>query len=137
MKYGFRETVVLLATLFSTAAMAETWHADPISGCGVHDESDPKTRIVASWSGGCDEKGHASGEGVLSWIEDGQLLGRYVGEMQDGRVDGKGVLYLVVESGGHDRFEGQFRNDEIDGYVLARTAAGITWSTAAVAGAGR
>jgi len=74
MKYGFRETVVLLATLFSTAAMAETWHADPISGCGVHDESDPKTRIVASWSGGCDEKGHASGEGVLSWIEDGQLL---------------------------------------------------------------
>jgi hypothetical protein len=127
MTYRLRASGLLLAAAFSTGAMAETWHADPISGCAVYDKDDPKTEVVVSWSGGCDAEGHASGDGVLSWIDDGKFLGSYVGEMQWGRFNGHGALYIVAESGGHDRFEGQFKDDEMDGYVDAKTATGIAF----------
>ncbi|MGB5454033.1 MAG: hypothetical protein WBM59_14575 [Sedimenticolaceae bacterium] len=103
MKNGYRRSGLLLAILLSGGALANTWHADPISGCAVFDAEDPQTEVLISWSGDCDQNGHASGDGVLSWIDDGRLISRYVGAMQGGKANGDGVLDIVVESGGHDR----------------------------------
>ena len=74
-------------------ASAEEWIADPISGCALWaDDADPE-REVATWSGAC-EKDKASGEGVLVWFKDGQLLGRYEGGMKGGKLSGRAVLFL-------------------------------------------
>ena len=125
MKNRYRRPGLLLAILLSSEVLAETWHADPISGCAVFDADAPSTEVLISWSGNCDQNGHASGDGVLSWIDDGKLIGRYVGTMQGGMANSQGVLEIVAKAGGHDRFEGQFKDNEIDGYIVAKTAAGI------------
>ena len=127
MKSNIRRLGLLLAVLISAPGFAETWHADPISGCTVFDEEDAATGVLISWSGGCDETSRANGSGVLSWFEDGELAGRYEGEMSGGRANGHGVIYAISLQGGYDRIEGVFKDDEIDGYATAKTADGSTF----------
>ena len=127
MRNLFWKAGLSLLVFASSISLAETWHADPISGCTVFDQDDPETTVLVSWSGDCDENNHASGDGVLSWIDDGKLLGRYDGAMLGGKANGQGILYIVSASGGHDRFEGRFKGNEIDGYLVAKTAEGITF----------
>jgi hypothetical protein len=62
MEHGLGKTTLLLAILLGSGAKAETWHADPISGCTVHDDDNPQTKVVISWSGECDANGRASGQ---------------------------------------------------------------------------
>ena len=108
MKNSCRRLGLLLGLFISTLAMAETWHADPISGCAVYDKDDAAKGVLISWSGGCDENKRATGQGVLSWIENGKLVGRYEGSMRDGRANGQGTVYVVAKQGGYDRLEGVF-----------------------------
>ena len=126
-KNHYRNAGLCLALFASSLSLAETWHADPITGCTVFDQEDVETVVQVSWSGDCDENNLASGNGVLSWIDDGKLLGRYDGAMAEGKANGQGVLLIVNAAGGHDRFEGQFKDNEIDGYVVAKTADGISF----------
>ncbi len=62
MKHELGRTTLLLTLLLGSGAKAETWHADPISGCTVHDDDNPQTKVVISWSGECDANGRASGQ---------------------------------------------------------------------------
>ena len=101
MKFLRRKSCLLI--MFSAAiASAETWHADPISGCTVFDDAESPENVLVSWSGDCDSKNRASGSGVLIWVEDGKLAGRYEGTMEGGKADGRGVIYVVADEGGFD-----------------------------------
>ena len=94
----FDSRICLLVFCFAgSASLAETWHVDPVSGCTVFDDEDAVTNVVISWSGDCDKQSRASGDGVLSWFEDGKLAARYVGTMKAGQADGNGVIYVLEE----------------------------------------
>ncbi|MDH5339837.1 MAG: hypothetical protein OEW22_08670, partial [Rubrivivax sp.] len=127
MKIHHRRLGVLLSLCFSTLALAETWHADPISGCTVFDSDDAATGVLISWSGDCDQDKHATGPGVLSWIEGGKLVGRFEGSMRGGKANGDGTIYVAAPQGGYDRFEGSFKDNEVAGRLSARTANGLTF----------
>ena len=72
------------------------WLKDPITGCGVWN-SDPRGNETISWSGECQD-GKASGYGVLVWLEDGKIVGRFTGTLADGKAEGRGKLeYEVVD----------------------------------------
>lgn len=105
------------------ASAEELWLADSISGCQVWGGDDPAAaNDVVSWSGDC-RGGKARGQGVLSWFADGALLGRYEGEMLDGRLDGEGRLYYKFEDG-FARVRGRFENGMPNGRVSIRFANG-------------
>lgn len=75
------------------------WLSDPVSGCRIWAGDDPAAvDDIVSWSGNCHD-GTAAGQGVLSWFADGALLGRYEGEMLDGRLEGRGRLAYRLEDG--------------------------------------
>jgi hypothetical protein len=114
-------TLVLLLLGISTAH-GESWHEDPISGCLVWDDEDLIDRdVLVSWSTGCDSDEFASGDGVLTWIEDGELRTRYVGPMVGGKANGWGIAYVRTDDGRYTRYEGEFRDSEIDGHVRIDT----------------
>lgn len=135
----FLHTALLLTALAGSAAIAETWHTDPITGCAVFDDEEPTNTVLVSWSGDCDESNRASGNGVLSWIADGVLVGRYDGAMSNGKANGAGIIFAVAD-GGFDRYDGEFEDNEIDGPMRARLADGSTFeglmNTATNAGSG-
>ncbi len=81
-----------LVTLTAVTANADDWLEDPITGCTIWADEADSLRETATWSGPCVD-GKASGEGVLVWIKDGQVLGRYVGSIRAGRLHGRGVLH--------------------------------------------
>lgn len=116
----FDSRMFLLALcLTGSASLAESWHADPVSGCTVFDDDDAVTNVVISWSGDCDSNSRASGDGVLSWFEDGKLAARFVGRMKAGQADGIGVIFVLGEEGSYDRFEGVFKDNNLAGNVKA------------------
>ncbi len=57
----------------------------------------------ATWSGGKDERGYASGGGALTWWKNGEWVSRYSGQMVRGR------------------FEGRVINEDADGTIFAGT----------------
>ena len=116
-------TTTLLAAFGGVMpAHGDSWHEDPISGCRVWDDEGLSDReVLVSWSTGCDSEDRASGDGVLTWIENGQLRTRYIGAMAGGKADGWGIAY-VLEHGSYTRYEGQFRGSEIKGHVRIDTA---------------
>ena len=65
-----------------------------------------------SWSGGADDKNYATGKGTIKWVEDGQLIMTYDGDVVKGKANGKGVM--TWPDG--DRYEGDFVNGERKGY---------------------
>lgn len=91
------------------------WLKDPITGCGVWN-SKPKGNETISWSGECHD-GKASGSGVLLWLEDGKIVGRFKGTMANGKAEGRGKLDFEVEDG-FAHYDGDFRNSEMHGRGL-------------------
>ena len=88
------------------------WLKDPISGCAVWN-SDSKGNETISWSGECQD-GKASGYGVLVWLEDGRIVGRFKGTMAEGKAEGRGKLDFEVEDG-FAHYDGDFKNSEMHG----------------------
>lgn len=88
------------------------WVKDPISGCEVWN-SENEENVSISWSGGCQD-GKASGSGVLVWLENGKIVGRFKGTMSNGKAQGYGKLDFEVDDG-FAHYEGEFRNSEIHG----------------------
>jgi hypothetical protein len=121
------------------------WLKDPISGCAIWN-SESKGNEAISWSGSCSEDGKASGNGVLVWLEDGKIVGRFTGAMANGKAEGKGKVYFKDEAGfahykgdfknsemhgrgvlvlaNKSRVEGDFKNDQMNGYIKATLADG-------------
>ena len=124
------------------------WLKDPITGCGIWN-SEPRGNEIISWSGTCKDDGKASGNGVLVWLEDGKVVGRFTGTMANGKAEGMGKLYFEVEDGfaqyngdfrnsemhGHgllifpdkSRVEGDFKHDQMNGYIKATLADGSSY----------
>ena len=117
----------MLTCLLCSTSSAESWHSDPVTGCTIFDSNDDVLNVIVSWSGGCDSKNRAAGEGVLSWIEDGEFAGRYAGPMKGGKAQGTGVIYVAADDG-FDRYEGEFKSGEIDGQTQAVGADGTLFS---------
>jgi hypothetical protein len=118
---------VMLSSLLCSTSFAESWHADPVTGCTIYDSNDDVLNVIVSWTGGCDSKKRASGEGVLSWIEDGKFAGRYVGPMEGGKAQGVGIIYIAADDG-FDRYEGVFINGGLEGQTQAVGADGTLFS---------
>jgi len=127
MKPEYRGLCMVLFMGLTSLSSAETWHTDPVTGCTVYDDEDPDASVLISWSGDCDSKNRASGNGVLTWIEDGKLAGRYDGEMKAGKAAGNGVIYVAAEEGGYDRYDAAFKNNDIAGQTSAIGADGGTF----------
>ena len=81
-----------LVSQIGVTAEADAWLKDPISGCAIWTDQSDSARETATWGGPCVD-GKASGDGVLVWLKDGEILGRYVGAMHAGKLHGQGVLH--------------------------------------------
>ena len=81
-----------LVVLMAATAQADAWLKDPITGCSLWTDHVDSSRETATWSGSCVD-GKASGDGVLVWFKDDEILGRYVGSMRAGKLHGRGVLH--------------------------------------------
>ena len=99
-------------SLSSQETVNGIWLRDPISGCGVWN-SENEENVSISWSGGCQD-GKASGSGVLVWLENGKIVGRFKGTMSNGKAQGYGKLDFEVDDG-FAHYEGEFRSSEIHG----------------------
>jgi hypothetical protein len=105
----------MLSTLYGqdmTKAAEGTWLKDPITGCGIWNSA-PQGNEMISWSGDCLD-GKASGFGVLVWLEDGKIVGRFTGTMANGKAEGRGKLHFQVEDG-FASYDGDFRASEMHG----------------------
>jgi len=57
--------------------------------------------VIVCWSAGCDAEGNASGDGVLPWLEGGQIRNHYLGPMVGSKANRRGVhvkRYLFIGS---------------------------------------
>ncbi len=134
MHWIIRGAVLLPIVAAPFSAQAESWVTDPITGCQMWSDAPEGTKETATWTGDC-AGGKASGDGVLVWIENGALLGRYVGAMKDGKLHGDGVLVIWSDSGkGFDTITGAFVNGAPEGSVVAVTAAGERYEGAVANG---
>ncbi|MGB5237421.1 MAG: hypothetical protein WBN59_07265, partial [Flavobacteriaceae bacterium] len=105
----------LLAQQKDTLNTEGVFLQDPISGCEVWNSA-PQGNETISWSGECQD-GKASGYGVLVWLEDGKIVGRFTGTMAEGKVEGRGKLDFQVEDG-FASYHGDFKNSEMHGRGL-------------------
>ncbi len=122
-------TTLRLAALFLLAFVHQpltaepVWLSDPVSGCRIWAGDDPAAADdIVSWSGNCHD-GTAIGKGILSWFGNGALLGRYEGEMFDGRLEGRGRLAYRLEDG-FGVLVGEFEDGLPHGKVSLRYANG-------------
>ena len=95
----------------------DSWLKDPITNCAVWG-SDLSGDNLISWSGDCRD-GKANGTGVLSWINDGKLAGRYSGPMVDGKAQGLGTIDFWLDNQ-YLHYEGSFLNSKLDGWGNVR-----------------
>lgn len=117
-----RLTLPLLLALLAGSLLATTsppeggWLADPLTGTRVWSHRDTSGQAV-SWSGDAlDTKAH--GFGVLTWLSEGKIVGRYEGEMQAGRATGVGTL-LILRDEGMLRYTGHFADNQAHGTGVA------------------
>lgn len=144
----FLASLLILSMGFGMSATAQdasgdiskaTWLVDDITGCKVWNSA-PQGNETISWSGPC-QNDKASGNGVLVWFEDGKVVGRFTGTMNEGKAEGVGKLYFEVEDGfayyhgdfkksemhgtgvlvfpDKSKAEGDFRNDKMNGFIKA------------------
>ena len=96
---GIRLTAQEAAHPGQAAKPAEAWWLkDPITNCSVWGNDLSGDNLI-SWSGDCRD-GKANGTGVLSWINDGKLVGRYSGPMVDGKAQGLATIDFWVANQG-------------------------------------
>ena len=119
---------ILLLTLsalvwpLTPATAKDFWIKDKTSGCQIWSDEAAKANDVVTWSGKCKDN-KASGEGKLTWTQDGKPAGTYVGFMKDGKLNGPGTLRLVVK-GGTNELIGIFKDGDIENGGLFKDAAG-------------
>jgi hypothetical protein len=80
------------------------WSVDVHSGCSVRNPY-RRAGVEVRWSGACDDKGRATGSGVIEWRFRGETS-RFRGEVRDGAPNGRGIQTWP----GGDRYEGEFRD---------------------------
>ena len=119
MKHKLLFLALIFSLTLSTAQVKTTteenglWLEDPITKCTIWN-SDSKGNEVISWSGSCDDNKRASGSGVLVWLENGKIVGRFKGTMSNGKAQGYGRLYFQVDDG-FAHYVGDFRDSEMHG----------------------
>ena len=115
---GIRLTAQEAAYPGQGAKPAKTsWLKDPITNCAVWG-SHLKGDNLISWSGDCRD-GKANGMGLLSWINDGKLAGRYSGPMVEGKAQGLGTIDFWLDNQ-YLHYEGSFLNSKLDGWGNVR-----------------
>ena len=107
--------VALLAAL-PWVAVADQWIADPITGTTVWAQGDTPNQSI-SWSGAAID-GKAHGPGVLTWIDNGEIAGRFAGEMVAGKAEGVGELWLRREDG-FIHYTGEIAGSIVEGVGVA------------------
>lgn len=119
---------VLLALVLAVAAVGWTpsavageWTAARNNGCKVWN-ADPLPKETLEWSGGC-LNGKASGEGVLTWYENGQPNGHYKGTLDAGHVVGKGTY----EDHTGYRYQGEMSDHGPNGLGVAQYPGGMQY----------
>jgi len=81
----------------------------------------PQLGEIVTWSGAAsDSEGYAAGTGILQFMQNGQPVITYEGEMVKGRFHGKGVLRWRDGNS----YEGDFMNDQPTGKGIFRWANG-------------
>ena len=93
------------------------WIPDPITGTEVWAKGDKPNQSV-SWSGAAQD-GKAHGPGILTWIDDGEIAGRFIGEMVHGKAEGIGELWFRRDDG-FIHYTGEIAESEIHGVGIAR-----------------
>jgi hypothetical protein len=78
------------------------WIQDPDSKCWAANP-DPAEHESISWTGAC-ENMLLSGEGTLTWYENGKITGRDIGNFKQGQLSGKGGILFADGA----RFDGDF-----------------------------
>ena len=78
------------------------WIEDTVSGCWAANPH-PEGNETISWSGAC-EDGLLSGQGTLTWSQNGRVTGRDEGTFKEGRLTGHG---RIVSSDG-TIYDGEF-----------------------------
>jgi hypothetical protein len=94
------------------------WLVDSRTGCWVWDP-DPRPNETATWSGGCDTYGRATGRGILEWQVEGKVS-QYEGDLRRGRANGHGVYISLNGS----RLDGEWRDDKANGHGIMTYANG-------------
>ncbi|MGI9244811.1 MAG: MORN repeat-containing protein [Verrucomicrobiales bacterium] len=93
------------------------WLNDPISGSAVWNPSPtPDAKEAVSWSGGSDAEGKADGKGVLVWISDGKIAGRFEGTLSGGKAQGVGLAFFAIgKDEGFAHYDGAFKDGQMHG----------------------
>ena len=100
------------------------WIKDDLTNCAVWSTDKPSDDEAVSWSGACVD-GKASGRGVLVWWDDDGLLGRYTGEVNEGKLNGEGRIFLRADDGENfHEYMGRFADSKPIGKGFLRTAQG-------------
>ncbi len=101
----------LCAGIASNAHAQETpsaedpyWIADQATGCLAANPS-PVPNETVVWDGAC-VNGLIEGEGVLTWYEDDEFLGRDSGNFAEGRLSGQGRIETAEGWSYEGRFPG-------------------------------
>lgn len=109
--------VLVSLPLWASLLSAGQWISDPITGVQVWAKGDKPNQTV-SWSGPA-EDGKAHGGGVLTWIDDGEIAGRFIGKMVAGKAEGVGELW-VKRDDGFIHYTGEIVGSEVHGVGVAR-----------------
>lgn len=107
----------------SVGLAAETWIADPRTGCWVGWVSEDSSLVSVTW-GGATYEGKAEGKGALIFkirTKSGQdLEGRAEAEMRAGRLEGK----VNVKWSNGDSFDGSYFAGQREGPGVYKWASG-------------
>jgi hypothetical protein len=83
------------------------WIEDKTSHCWAANP-DPAPNETISWTGGC-ENMLLSGEGTLTWYENGRVMGRDEGVFRNGELTGHGKISFADGAS----FEGEFPGEGV------------------------
>lgn len=105
-----RFSLLVLALAYPVAALAAAdlsgadphWIKDPMSGCWAADP-DPEPGESIAWSGACVDD-LASGEGKLTWYENGRITGTDEGTFKAGELSG----HARITRADGNSYEGDF-----------------------------
>ncbi|BAP87182.1 MORN repeat-containing protein [Burkholderiales bacterium GJ-E10] len=117
-----------LALLVNTSTIAHAqetskWIADTRTGCKVWNDS-PNLRLTIQWTGSCNEKHLATGNGVLRRFKDGSAEEKYEGEMKNGKQEGWGT-YNYADGCSYD---GEWKDGSPDGRGTMHYSNGDSYS---------
>lgn len=99
---NFLKRLIFLFTSLFKSSVPGRWVVTD-TGAKIWDD-EPLPDEVVKWSGAMDEKGYATGTGVLQFIQDGKVGITFEGQMLKGKYSGKGIFKFA----NGDNYEGDF-----------------------------